>query len=146
MNQLIFLRVVGSALLAGTLLGGLGGCAKKPSSVEGSVVFDGKPVERGTIVFVPQDAEESGNSPSGLKKVGVKIAGGKYSVGEDQGIVPGNYRVQITWDRKTGKTITVDEAIRAETVQMLPEKYNKETTLTAEIKSSENQIDFDLKP
>jgi hypothetical protein len=119
----------------------LAGCGGKGSSVGGAVTFDGAPVDGGTITFVPEGGTESPR--------GAQIVGGKYVLKSENGLAPGKYKVEIVWNKKTGKTIpnpndpgtTLDE-----TKQIIPTKYNSKTELTAEIKSGSNSFDFDLKP
>jgi len=130
-------RLTPCALALGLV--GLAGCAGPNSPVEGTVSVDGTPVDVGSIVFVP----EGGGQPSGGD-----IRDGKYSIAEERGPAPGKYKVQITWNRKTGKKVK-DVADTGETkdvrVQVLPDKFNKSTELTAEIKPGSNTVNFDLK-
>jgi hypothetical protein len=71
--------------------------------------------------------------------------GGKYTIPSRPGLAPGSYKVAIGWNKPTGKKVgtpgdpgtTVDE-----TAQVIPPKYNTQTTLTAEIKSGSNTVDF----
>jgi hypothetical protein len=119
----------------------LAGCGGAPS-VSGTVTFEGAPVDGGTITFTP---EQGGT----VTARGAQITEGKYVIKSENGLAPGKYKVEIVWNKKTGKTVpnpndtgtTVDE-----TKQVIPNKYNSRTELTAEIKSGSNSLDFDLKP
>jgi hypothetical protein len=58
----------------------------------------------------------------------------------------GSYKVRITWDKKTGKKVSTGDAdSRDETKQVLPAKFNTDSTLTAEVKASSPVLDFELK-
>jgi hypothetical protein len=106
--------------------------------VQGEISYEGEPVEVGIISFLPLD--EVGVSGGG------PIQKGKYYVDPDVGLVPGTYRVEIRWPKPTGEInkeagygqspIVVAEAI--------PEKYNKESILTAVVEAGENTIHFHL--
>jgi hypothetical protein len=125
------------------LLIGIAGCgygAKSRVPVQGKVVFQGAPVDDGVITFVPTTGEGT--------KAGGPIKDGKYSLPAGEGPTPGTYRVEITWNKKTGKMIGTpgDADVKmAETAQVIPTQYNSNSTLTADIKAQANTVDFDLK-
>ena len=116
--------------------------AKQRVPVSGSVQYNGKAIAVGGVRFIAQD--QSGISTNG------PIHDGKYELAADQGPTPGKYKVQITWPKKTGRKINKSEIadpeyIEEETIEQIPPKYNRDTTLEVEIKSGKNQHDFDLK-
>jgi hypothetical protein len=104
--------------------------------VEGEITYDGQPVEAGIISFVPEQGAGGGGA----------IIKGKYFVDPDVGLAPGKYRVEIRWPKPTGEVnkeagygqspIVVAEA--------LPEKYHKESVLTAELEPGKTTIHFHL--
>lgn len=107
--------------------------------LSGKVTVDGTPMEHGLITFLPQD--DSG------RVCGEPITGGTYSVPEERGATAGKYKVQINWNKPTGKKVLdVDtrEPIMDETKEGLPEKYHKNSELTAEVSSHKTTFDFDL--
>jgi hypothetical protein len=112
--------------------------------VQGSVTFDGAEVDDGAVVFVPEGSDPKAASQ---RQVGGKVVNGRYALEGERGVYPGKYRVQITWNKKTGRTVpnksdpgtTVDEVKQA-----IPDKYNARTTLTADVKAEANTIDFRL--
>ena len=121
------------------LLGGCGGSGRV--AIEGAVPLDGKPLENGRVRFYPQPGTAS---PS----AGAKITDGQFSVGPEDGLLPGKFRVEITAmrptdrkvpDRFTGKMITLKE-------QYLPEKYNKRTQLKMTVPPEGGTVtkDFEL--
>ena len=127
-----------TALSAAVLAAALSGCSSQ-ATVKGTVRFDGQPVENGGITFIPAGA--------GGQKAGAEIRNGTYEIPRDRAPAPGRYKVEITWNKRTGKQVTVpgDPGNKIdETQQAIPAKYNRETTLTAELTSGSNTKDFDL--
>ena len=121
------------------LLFSLAGCGGTGQvGVEGTITHDGQPVEEGSITFVATTKE--GRSGGGT------ILQGKYALSEKDRPTSGHYKVQIRWAKPTGKKV------KSETGEMLdvreealPPKYNDATTLTADLTSGTNKVDFDLK-
>jgi hypothetical protein len=117
------------------------GCGKG-ASAEGTVTFDGAPVDGGSITFTPEQGTTA--TPRGAQ-----IAEGKYVIKSENGLAPGKYRVSVVWNKKTGKTIPNKSDLGTnidETQQVIPSRYNSKTELTAEITSGSNTFNFDLKP
>jgi len=119
----------------------LSGCGSG-ARVEGTVTFDGAPVDGGSISFVPEGSTEAPGTG--------QITDGKYSIRTEKGLTPGKYKVEIYWNKKTGKEVknpndagtTVEE-----TKQVIPVRYNTKTELTVELKAGSNSgVNFDLKP
>ena len=75
------------------------------------------------------------------------IVDGKYSIGSGSGPPPGKYRVEIIWYKKTGKQVVGSDPPNKEdeTIQVIPEKYNKSSELKVELTSGSNTHDFPLK-
>jgi hypothetical protein len=117
----------------------LSGCSGS-ARVEGTITLDGQPMDGGTITFSTEG--------SGGQKASGEITGGKYSIDATHNLKSGNYRVEIYWFKKTGKQIpnksdpgtTVEE-----TKQVIPDEYNKNTKLKADIGSGSNTQNFELK-
>lgn len=124
----------------------VGGCAESGpprGSVQGRVTLDGQPVDGATIVFLPT---KDTRGPA----IGGAVKGGSYAIPAVQGPVVGWNRVEISGlRRKTGKMFQpplVPPGVQAEeTVEAIPARYNKESTLTVEVKAGKNQLDFPLK-
>lgn len=57
-----------------------------------------------------------------------------------------SYRVEVNWPKPTGKKIpSTDPGILAdETFEVVPRKYNVNTSLTADVTAGENVKDFAL--
>jgi len=148
------------------LSGAVGGCnddgfpPRYP--VTGTITYEGKPVESGTITFLS-------TSPGEGRNAGGTISGGEYSltsVTPDDGAMAGTYKVTI---RATKDTLdTQDEKVRnmykgamstpgvpippqvlknLTTQELVPKKYfDPETSgLTTKVEEKPNTINFDLK-
>lgn len=117
----------------------LAGCtAEKAASVHGQVTLDGQPVTMGNIVFLP--------TAGAGRKAAAAIEAGAYSIPAGEKLLPGSYRVEISWHKPTGKKIasadpgmTIDAAREA-----VPARYNTDSTLTVEIEGGEVAKDFAL--
>jgi len=132
----------GGALILFVMLSLVIGCSQAPYPVKGSVTYNGKPVEEGTITFEPAD----GNGPP---------LGGAIQNGEYDFIAPietnNKFIVRILGMRKTGRRIEagmpapkgtmVDEVER-----FIPASYNEKSTLSASLPpANADRIDFNLK-
>lgn len=128
------------------------------AAVSGSVTLDGNVLPYGTIAFVP--AGDDGRRASGL------IQEGSYSIPEKNGPNLGKYKVQILGYAKAPETRGEDEGDSGEGngnggdedddeaggdeesmalgAQIVPAKYNTQTTLEVEIVAGENKHDFAL--
>ncbi len=131
------------------LVFGTSGCGPtepKRNAVSGKVTYKEKPIADGSITFL---------SPEGGVVGGGAIKDGKYDIPAQGGLLAGTYKVSISQPDPKGKP---PEAVAGEAPGMgaqvpegrevrdlLPKKYNTETTLTAEIKSGDNTVSFDLK-
>ena len=115
------------------------GCGKPAAStVEGTVSLDGTPIENGSISFVPTSADG--------KKGGTLIKDGKYSVPADLELPPGNYKVEISSRQNIGKPFIDNDTGEKtyNTKEALPERFNINSTLTADLEAGPNQKDFPL--
>jgi hypothetical protein len=127
------------------LLGGCGGGKPPPQEVSGSVKFQKQPLPRGMIEFLSTAL----NRPS----AGALVLDGRYTVPLVAGLQPGSYRVRIT-ALPTSRAAVEESMSRKEgresrqppqTIVQIPEKYNANTVLTAEVEAEGRQtIDFNL--
>ncbi|MCL4203728.1 MAG: hypothetical protein KJ000_14605 [Pirellulaceae bacterium] len=105
------------------------------ASVSGTVTLDGQPVGEGSIVFTPTAGT---TGPMCF----VPIANGAYSIAAgDRGPVVGKHKVEIEGYRDTG---TVDDGGAALKDQIVPAKYNRQTTLVVEVAKGSNTHNFEL--
>ena len=127
-----------AALLLLLVLAGCGpGQTRMPLS--GTVTFQGQAVENGHVTFLTTTTP---SAPAG----GALIQQGKFSVPAEQGLEPGTYKVAVSWVKGAGTRTPEQIAAGASTPgqEQIPEKYNKETTLTIEV-TSQGPNQFTLK-
>lgn len=72
------------------MLAGCGGSGLETVAVDGTVTYDGKPLETGVVRFVPVN-------PEGMMATGTLQSGGKYTLAtrNSDGIVEGDYKVTV---------------------------------------------------
>ena len=135
------LRVV-VLLVCGIIL--CDGCSSGPDdvpetgTVTGTVTLDGTPLAEALVIFQP----ESGRTSSGTTD-----ATGKYELDYTstlKGAKLGKHTVSITTFKAPEGNLETKEAQKEVPKEKVPAQYNKDTTLTAEVKAGENTIDFDL--
>lgn len=130
--------IVVAALVCALLV--LAGCGSAtPLRIQGSVTFNGEPVDGGAIVFYPIGTDAYGK--------GGEILGGKYVLEGDRIPKPGQHRVEVTWNKKTGRTILSNDPPNKidETIQVIPKQFNGvKSTLTVEIQADKDTYDFPL--
>jgi len=129
-------------LLSATLTAGCAGETPQ-ASLAGTAKFDGEPISEGTLQLHPID-------PTVGKPAGAKISEGKFSIGSDQGLSPGEYRASISAWKDTGNEIPNPEPLEGEpemikeTVQYIPTDYNLRSGLKLTLKPGGNSHDFAL--
>jgi hypothetical protein len=119
---------------------GCDGGRTKQAAIQGEGKLDGKPVERGTIQFMPMQGVEGSIATA-------EITGGRYQLSGKVSPAVGWNRVEIHALRRTGRTIrrsfpghgTMDEEVEA-----VAPRFNSESTLKFEIKPGENTADFEV--
>ena len=143
-RRMQYSSLVGLSVCAALGLCWLAGCGGKATykgpqraAVSGTVSLDDQPVTGGTITFKPLDAE--GRTASAM------IQDGRYDIPEEKGPNPGKYRVEITWDKPLGPPNEDNpDAPPPKSNQVIPAKYNKESTLDRDIESGKNELNFEL--
>jgi hypothetical protein len=120
----------------------LAGCGetRQRIPIEGTVTYQGKPLAHGTISFVPKDAG------TGTLE-GALVTDGKYAFAPKTGLFPGAYHVSVSAPDFTGPAPAPGAAPgrprRAR--ELLPERYNKKSTLTIEVSpTGKREFDFTL--
>jgi hypothetical protein len=115
------------------------GCERRAKTVHihGLITFEGKPIEKGVVTFLPSDGR--GRTGAGL------IADGRYSAE----IPPGPKQVQIQGFRIVGRQHAEPANPNSRMIdvqeQVLPDRYNTNSTLTCEITPGGSSQDFSLK-
>jgi hypothetical protein len=98
-------------------------------TIQGNVTMDGTPLDKGTMTFFP--------AGSGVSSGG-SIDKGRYT----SELMPGQYVVQITANRETGKRIPSPysgEPPAKEYEQYIPARYNTKSELTIEVGNQRRQ-------
>lgn len=109
--------------------------------LKGKVTVDGVPIDYGTISFLPPAGTDKENRVSGGP-----IVSGLYDITEAQGANKATYRVEIRWQKPTGKKVReIDSSEMVDQrAEGLPAKYHSESTLSVDVPSPDNTYDFDL--
>jgi hypothetical protein len=130
--------------LVAVLLAATVGCRTSPRTrVWGEVSFDGRPVAKGTIEFIP--AEGTGGTSAGGA-----IEDGSYDIPAKQGpLTGGTYRVEITALAKTGRTrpnvFDPNGPLLDDYKCYIPACYNSKSVLKVTLSApKENKHDFRL--
>lgn len=126
------------------------GCSGTPRyprvPVTGTVTLDGKPLEKGDIVFEPK-----GNLPT---RASGTIQAGQFNFIAENGPVPGRYAVAIFGGpvdpdaaaKFEGDVIRTTDPIYQKIREKVPDKYNVKTTLEVEVRADGgNDFTFDLR-
>ena len=124
------------------------GCSKSDGlprkAISGTVKLDGQPLANGNIQFIPTAADASGMAitASGM------IANGSYAIAQEQGPLPGTYKVFITADsgQLADEEADPGAAPKAQTNKdLVPAKYNSNTELEIIVTADgSTTFDFDL--
>ena len=117
---------------------GCGDATQAPLALSGTVEFDGKPVEDGSITFTSSTGAVANGS----------INQGSYSIPVDRSVPAGTYGVQITGQEKTGRQIPDSDAPGQkmdEIRSIIPDKYNSQSQLSVDITpQNATALDFAL--
>ncbi len=132
MQRVGYFAVVLSLLLP------LPGCQNGPAvgTVNGEVTFEGQPLKKGAIRFVPVD----GNAPT----AGAIIQDGHFTAEVPVGLM----RVEIRASRVIGQRrayAAADSPLENELEEIIPEKFNRESKLTLPVKKGTQEVRYDLK-
>jgi hypothetical protein len=119
----------------------LAGCGDKSNRLPmaGTVTWQGRPLAKGSIVFVPT-AEHRG------PKVGAPIVNGEYEIERDRGATPGTYRVEVRADAGEYPHSPSDKPRpKVPAPQMIiPPEYNRQSKLTVIVSREKARFDFKL--
>jgi hypothetical protein len=113
------------------------GCNSEPSqsTVKGSVTLDGQPLTEGRITFIAVNAD--------VQTAEAKIASGQY----EAVVLPGEKRVEIRAPKVTGKQKmydTPDSPTVDVVTELLPSRYNVDSTLTMTVGDGDQEKSFEL--
>lgn len=133
-------------LLLFPLLALAAGCGRSGPDlqpVSGLVTVNQRPLEAGRILFRPLDGTVGKATSAGIQQ-------GEFTVTRQDGLVPGEYRVEIEAALDLGFEIDDDVAFAKRGRKPLPPnpvppKFNRQSTLTASVAGGEvNILEFDL--
>ena len=120
------------------------GCADlgpPTAEVSGTVRLDGRPIEEGSIQFIPV---EGTRGPS----AGAPIQDGKYHIPRKMGVTVGTNRVELRAFKNAGTRIqdpTAPPGVKTEQrVPAFPPEFNDRSTVIKQIRAGSNVIDFDV--
>lgn len=125
------------------------GCGDVPegplrAAVSGTITLDGKPLEEGTVVFVPTEGTAG-------PRITVTVANGQFEADAEHGPVVGQHRVEIqstcgpAFDDEQMVSSLAEKPQRLNVV-IVPPVYNTNSQLTASIQEGiQNALTFDLK-
>lgn len=135
-------------LMLVTMFGCSGNDGPAINEVTGKVTLDGKPLADALIEVAPVNPKISADGTGGSGAAGETDANGvfilKYAGGRT-GAESGKYKVKITKEDVT-ETKRDDGETEETRTQIIPAKYNTETTLEMDVKEGEkNEFNFDLK-
>lgn len=126
------LHVLFHAVALPLVVGFTVGCGSSELSravVEGSVTYQGAPIEHGLILFYPLEGTPGPVSSAPIKS-------GQYTVTNKEGVPIGRHRVVIEGYQPPPPGSDPDASL----VQFLPQKYNKQSDLTAEVPPGEVRV------
>jgi hypothetical protein len=111
-------------------------------AVAGRVTLDGTPIAEGTINFLPTSGTKGPTA-------GAPITDGLYSIAAAKGPCVGRYRVEIRGSKKTGRQVLAPGPKTSglmvdEILEIVPKRYNAESTLEADLKPGQNELDYSL--
>ncbi len=123
------------AVLATAIFAGCGRGGPAEAKVSGSIKFDGKPLETGTITFIPSDGKGA--------TAGTEIKEGRYSLR----VPPGPKRVEVRSPKSKPAPPAKPQAgpqSPPPPEESIPAVYNSQSTISKEVKMPETKIDLDL--
>jgi hypothetical protein len=123
--------------VAVVLILGCGSSELPRAIVEGNVTYKCSPIQEGMILFYPVEG-----TPGPVSSAPIKL--GQYTVTNKEGVPIGKHRVVIEGYEAPPPGSDPDTGL----VQYLPQKYNKQSDLTAEVPPGESQVvrNFELNP
>jgi hypothetical protein len=106
-------------------------------AVQGMITVNGQPLEKGSILFAPEDR-------NGVSS-GAEIVDGTYAIAAHQGLTPGVYTVRIYVTDEAAEAVepTLPGPGVKTQPELIPPAYNMRSELKLEVNESEDAV-FDL--
>ena len=140
----VFLRRAGVALVAVAIVLASGGCGRDTERLPlaGTVSWQGRPIQNGSIVFVPTAGHRG-------PKIGAKIVDGGYEIEAHRGATPGAYRVEVRSEAGEYPHSPTDAQPRARKVAprlllIIPPEYNAQSRVTVAVSAERTTFNFEL--
>jgi hypothetical protein len=132
------LRVL-QVVLCGGFVVALAGCGEGAGklAVNGTVNFEGKPLEKGSILF-ELDGDKDGFRSGGI------IENGKFALLQKHGLKPGTYIVRISSSDGAQVKAEAGEA-PPPSKERIPASWNSDSKEKREVKSGATEFTFDIK-
>ena len=129
--------LIGAILLPPTGCGGPRYDGPERVAMTGKVTLDGQPVEGGVLNLIPVAGQG--------RKASAPIAKGRYDISQQHGPHVGRYRVEIHWPKPTGRRFAIgEEELSDQTVEVVPRKYNRQSTIQVDLLNGKNKHNFAL--
>ena len=127
-------------MFAVLLLTGCGPALEGRQGISGNVTLDGVPLDDGSISF------ETISSQSKKMQTGGTIKNGKYAFTGLNGLVPGEYSVQISSSEEVSRTEGADPMdVKVEYRERIPAEYGSASTQKVTVTDSGKQVfNFDI--
>jgi hypothetical protein len=124
----------------------LSSCSARRNTVQGKVLYQGKPAKGALVVFYPK----GNDSITVVPATGVAGEDGAFTLssGKEAGAVAGEYMVTVTWPEEPKDPGKISLEVPPPPPDRLKGRYaNRETSgLSATVKSGVNQLEpFDLR-
>lgn len=131
---------MGVVLLGAVVAGGAAGCGggngPPLGNVSGTVTLDGKPLADVEVCFAPA---------RGRASIGRTDGSGRYAltfVGKTKGALVGAHRVSVNWPLGDPEDDAREQ--KAGSRPPIPDRYSRQSTLTADVRGGSNTFDFAL--
>ena len=127
-SPLVLVAVIAAILLLSS------GCGQSLPEFEGTLTWNGKPVEQGYIEFTPLDGAG--------QVTGVSVSNGQFKIRS----APGLKKVSVRGKRKVGEKPANERIPVAEAIfhQYIPAKFNSQTELNVALKTDDPLVVLDL--
>ncbi|MSR31163.1 MAG: hypothetical protein EXR99_06595 [Gemmataceae bacterium] len=126
------------------LIAGCWDSGPRRHAISGQVLYQGKPLDQGVILFEPEN-------PFTTSGGGAAIKDGRFAIVQEQGLMPGKYKVMISSgiDAAESKKLKQNQGPGEDDLppkERIPLKYNLESKLLLEVGPDfKPTVEFDLK-
>lgn len=131
-------------MMAALSLAVCGGCGKdgpEKASVSGTVTYNGEPIPRGVVAFIPAEGT-SGPTAGG------SVVDGEFDIDDEKGPVLGKHLVSISGTRPTGRMVDVypvaapGKVMREVLLPLVPGSFGSDPKKVVTIESGHNDLEL----